>query len=273
MAISFWQLARIEIHQPKPVAYQDYDSAGQKQLVDVAYWIDASNHIRFRTGAYDRRSATGDRSADRLRSIFRRQRLRTTPPGFTRDAEGGLYIVGTTNSTDFPIVNPVQSQLGTAPLLVTANAGKSWSFPSLKSANSVSAIVAAPSSPSVLYVATLGWCFLRAPTAGQRGPQQPAPASRRCANCPRGGCRVRPPPLYAGTAQGIFVSSDGAAQLESAPNQRYSASTGIVAIVAHPTQWPERYLRVSSNPTHSFPQYRFWPDLDPDHRLVSSPTC
>ncbi len=42
----------IEIHQPKPVAYQLV--AGRRRPVDVDYRIDAAGHVRFRTGAYDR---------------------------------------------------------------------------------------------------------------------------------------------------------------------------------------------------------------------------
>jgi hypothetical protein len=92
------QVGAIQIHQPKPVAYQVV--AGQKQAVEAAYWIDASNHVRFRTGAYDRQrflvidpQIVFDRS-------FGGSGV-STAAGLVRDTQGGLYVAGTTNSTDF----------------------------------------------------------------------------------------------------------------------------------------------------------------------------
>src|SRR5205814_1021326 len=49
------QVGAMQIHQPKPVAYQIVE--GQKQPVDVAYGIDAFRHIRFHAGAYDHKHA------------------------------------------------------------------------------------------------------------------------------------------------------------------------------------------------------------------------
>jgi hypothetical protein len=63
----------IQIHQPKPLAYQFV--ADQKRQVDVAYRLDASNHIRFRTGAYDRARPLVIDPQNRLRPVIRRQRL------------------------------------------------------------------------------------------------------------------------------------------------------------------------------------------------------
>ncbi|MGD0131311.1 MAG: SBBP repeat-containing protein [Bryobacteraceae bacterium] len=220
----------IQIRQPKPVGYQ-VDAAGQRQLVDVAYWIDASQRVRFRTGAYDRQRPLVIDPEIVFDQSFggTAQNIAT---GFTRDAEGGLYVVGTTNSTDFPTVNPFQSQLGTGPLLVTANAGKSWSMPSLGPATSAIAIAAAPSTPSVLYVATQrgvfssangGTTFTVTPGAGLTSPANVLAVDAGSSTT-----------VYAGTAQGVFVSTDGAAHW-SAANIGFSGAN-IVAIVAHPTQ-------------------------------------
>ena len=226
----------IEIRQPKPVAYQapeayQANSGGQKQLVDVAYWIDASQHVRFRTGAYDRRRPLVIDPQIVFDQSFGGT-AQNNATGFTRDAQGGLYVVGTTNSTDFPTVNPFQSQLGNGPLLVTANAGKSWSMPSLGPATSASAIAAAPSSPSVLYVATSRGVFSSA-NGGTTFTATPGAGLTSAANvlAVDAGSSTT---VYAGTAQGIFVSTDGAAHW-SAPNLGFGPAN-IVAIVAHPTQ-------------------------------------
>jgi len=220
----------IQIRQPKPVGYQ-VDAAGQRQLVDVAYWIDASQRVRFRTGAYDRQRPLVIDPEIVFDQSFggTAQNIAT---GFTRDAEGGLYVVGTTNSTDFPTVNPFQSQLGTGPLLVTTNAGKSWSMPALGSATSAIAIAAAPSKPSVLYVATQrgffssangGTTFSVTPGAGLTSPANVLAVDAGSSTT-----------VYAGTAQGVFVSTDGAAHW-SAANIGFSGAD-ILALVAHPTQ-------------------------------------
>jgi hypothetical protein len=106
------------IHQPKSAAYQII--AGEQRAVETSYWADASHHIRFRTGVYDR------------------DRAQSSAAGLARDTQGNLYVTGETDSTDFATVNPAQGHLGTAPLLVTANGGQNWTYPSLGPANSVS---------------------------------------------------------------------------------------------------------------------------------------
>jgi hypothetical protein len=107
------------IHQPKPAAYQII--AGKQRAVETSYWADASHHIRFRT--FDNSFGGSAQSS---------------AAGLARDTQGNLYVTGETDSTDFATVNPAQGHLGTAPLLVTANGGQNWTYPSLGPANSVS---------------------------------------------------------------------------------------------------------------------------------------
>src|ERR1017187_2852075 len=223
------QVGAIRIHQPKPVAYQVV--AGQKQPVDVVYRIDASNHVLFRTGAYDRERPLVIDPQIVFDKSFGGSGV-STAAGLARDTQGGLYVAGTTDSTDFATVNPVQSHLGTAPLLVTANAGQNWSYPSLGSANSVGAMVAAPSAPLVAYAATPVGVFRSADggttwtaTTGT-GLASPATALAVDASLAT--------TLYAATAQGVFVSTDGAASWRASASG--PAGAGIMAIFAHPTQ-------------------------------------
>ncbi|MBZ5618187.1 MAG: SBBP repeat-containing protein [Acidobacteriia bacterium] len=223
------QVGAIRIHQPKPVAYQIV--AGQKQPVEVAYRIDASSHIRFRTGAYDHQRSLVIDPQIVFDQSFGGSGV-STAAGLARDKQGGLYVAGTTNSTDFTTVNPVRSHLGTAPLLVTADAGNTWSFPSLGPANSVSAIAAAPSAPLVVYAATPvgvlksadgGTTWTATTGTGLAGLPTVLAVDASSATT-----------LYTATAQGVFVSTDGA--------ESWRASTGglpavaVVTIVADPTQ-------------------------------------
>src|SRR5579864_1098010 len=94
----------IQIHQPKPVAYQIIE--GRRQPVDVAYLIDASNHIRFRTGPYDRARPLVIDPQLVFDKSFGGSGF-TTATGLARDTRGNLYVAGSTSSTDFATVNPV----------------------------------------------------------------------------------------------------------------------------------------------------------------------
>ena len=232
------QVGGSEIHQPKPVAYQG--AAGRRTAVDVAYRLDERGRVGFRTGAYDRARAlvidpvlVFDHSFGGSGS--------STAAGLARDAQGGLYIAGTTDSTDLATVNAAQSHLATAPLLVTANAGQSWSYPSMGGAYSVNAMAAAPSTPLVVYAATPAGILKSA----DGGTTWTAAADAGLAGAPTGlavdaGSATT---LYAATGQGIFVSTDGGA------NWRASTSglsgSGILAIVAHPTLAGTVYASVS----------------------------
>ena len=140
-------------------------------------------------------------------------------------------------------INAVQSHLGTAPLLVTADAGKTWSYPSLGPANSVSAIAAAPSAPSLVYAATPvgvfksadgGTTWTAATGAGLAGPATALAVDAGSATT-----------LYAATAQSVFVSTDGATSWRASTT---GSGTGIVAIIAHPTQAGTVFASVQNPP-------------------------
>lgn len=219
----------LRIYQPKPVAYQVV--AGQRQPVDAAYWIDASNHVRFRTGAFDRGRPLVIDPQIVFDEPFGGSGV-STAAGLARDTQGHLYVVGTTNSTDIVTVNPAQGHLGTAPLLVTADAGKTWSFPLLAGATDVTAVVAAPSAPLVEYAVTPAGVF-RSANGGTSWTQTASAglASTVTALAVDSGS---PNTLYGATSQGVFVSTDGAASWRASSS---GTSVGYVAaIAAHPTQ-------------------------------------
>jgi uncharacterized protein (TIGR03437 family) len=156
----------------------------------------------------------------------------STAAGLARDAQGNLYVVGTTNSTDLLTVNPIQSHLGTAPLMVTANAGQTWAFPFLAGASAVTAIVAAPSAPGVEYAVTSAGVFRSA----DGGSSWTEPASSGLASWVTALAvdASSANTLYGATAQGVYVSTDGAASWQASTNGL--AGAYILAIAAHPTQ-------------------------------------
>ena len=236
------QVGAIRIRQPRPVGYQVV--AGQMQHVDVGYRIDAASHIRFRTGAYDRkRSLVID-----PKIVFDKTfggSGQSSVAGLVRDTQGGLYAAGTTNSTDLTTVNPVQNHLGTGPLLATADAGKTWSFPSLGPAGSVSAIAAAPSAPLVVYAATPTGVFTSADGGKTWG---------KTANIGLAGQATAvavdassATTIYAATAQGVFVSNDGAANWLVSTNGIHGS--GVLAMAAHPSQTGTVFASIQNPPS------------------------
>jgi hypothetical protein len=131
----------LEIRQPKPFAYQIV--AGKKQPVDAAYWIDAANRVRFRTGVYDRNRALVIDPEIVFEQTFGGSGV-TLATGLARDSQGNLYVTGNTSSVDFPTLDPLQGKLGSAPLIVSSNGGQSWSDVFVGTANQVNFIAAAP---------------------------------------------------------------------------------------------------------------------------------
>jgi uncharacterized protein (TIGR03437 family) len=245
------RIGATQIHQPKPLAYQIV--GGHNQPVDVMYRIDASNHIRFRTGAYDRERSLVIDPEVIFDQSFGGSGV-SSAAGLARDSHGGLYVTGTTNSTDFTTVNPAQSRLSTAPLLVSADAGKTWSFPSLGPANSVNAIAAAPPAPffenadpaeaMVVYAATPvgvlkstdgGTTWGEPANTGLAGPATALAVDASSAAT-----------LYTATSQGVFVSTDGAASWRTSKSGL--SGSGVVTIAAHPTRPGTAWVSVQNPP-------------------------
>ena len=231
----------VTIHQPKPVAFQI--RAGQRQAVDAAYWIDASKHIRFRTGPYDRRRPLVIDPQVLFEKVFGGSG-QSVATGLARDSRGGLYVTGSTNSTDWGTVNPAQSHLGTAPLLETADAGKTWNFPSLGGATTVFGVAAAPFVPLTMYAATSAGVFQSADGgASWTASAGDGLAAQATSLAVDAGSATT---VYAGTTQGLFVSTDGAASWR--PSTNGIAGAGIETVAAHPSQAGTVFASVQSPP-------------------------
>jgi uncharacterized protein (TIGR03437 family) len=235
------QAGAIQIHQPKPVAYQFI--ARQKQPVDVAYRIDASHHIRFRTGPYNQHRLLVIDPQIVFDNSFGGS-SQSSAAGLARDPQGNLYVTGTTSSTDFATLNPLQAHLGGGPLLVTADAGKTFSFSLLGTAHSVSVLAAAPSAPLVIYAVTPPGVFQSADGGTTwtlaTNTELTGTATALAVDA------SSPTTLYAATAQGLFVSTDGAASWR-ASNGGITGS-GIVAVIADPAHSGTVFASVQSPP-------------------------
>ena len=219
----------VRIHQPQPIAYQVV--TGNRVPVAASYWIDASNQVRFRTGAYDR----GRPLVIDPQIVFDKSfggSGSSTVAGLARDSQGALYVAGATNSPDFGTVNPFQSHLVTGPLLVTANAGQKWSYPIVGTATSVNAMAFAPSMPLVAYAATPTGVYKSA----DGGTTWTATAGAGLTGAPlylavdAGSATT----LYAATAQGVFVSTNAGMSWQASTSGLSGGAVG--QLTADPNQ-------------------------------------
>ncbi len=238
------EVGTVQIHQPKPVAYQVV--AGKRQPVNVTYLIDASNHVRFRTGAYDRERALVIDPQIVFDKPFGGGL--SAPSALARDAQGGLYVTGSTASADFGTVNPIQPHLGGGAILATGDGGKTFSFPLLAGARYVTAIVAAPSAPLTVYAATQLGLF----QSTDGGTTWTAPANSGLTGDVTAVAvdASSPATLYCATSNqtthGFFVSTDGAATWRASMNGL--TGFGISSIAADPAQTGTVYASVQSPP-------------------------
>lgn len=136
------------IRQPKPSAWQTV--RGERRAIAVEYREIEGGRIGFRAGACDPALPLVIDPAVVFDNVFGGSGG-SSAAGVARDAQGNIYVAGTTSSVNFSTVNPLQGQLGTAPMMSSIDGGKTWTFETLGTALSVNTVVAAPSNPSTLY--------------------------------------------------------------------------------------------------------------------------
>jgi hypothetical protein len=101
-----------EIRWHKPVVYQEKD--GGRQLVAARYAITDTNRVGFEVAAYDpSRPLYIDPVVDRLiYSTYLGGNGSDAGYGIAVDSVGNAYIAGSTNSRNFPTMDPLQSTFG-----------------------------------------------------------------------------------------------------------------------------------------------------------------
>ncbi|HEX6897490.1 MAG TPA: SBBP repeat-containing protein [Bryobacteraceae bacterium] len=233
----------IRIQHPKPFAYQII--AGTRRPVDVAYRIDGSHHIRFRTGHYDRSHALVIDPQIVFDKSFGGSAM-TAATALARDAQGNLYVTGTTNSPDFPTASAFQAKLGSAALAVSADGGQNWSSASVGSATALNALAAAPSDPLVMYASTPDG-ILRSTDGGSSFAPVASTGLDGAVYMLAVDASV-PSALYAATGQGFFVSADGGQTWQ--PSKQGITGSLPTALAADPLQTGVVYAGIEA--PHAF---------------------
>lgn len=102
-------LSTSDLHFQKPHVYQEFE--GKKHAIAGRYQIAADNTLQFQLGEYDHmHSVVIDPVV--IYSTYLGGTGGDSGDGIAVDSAGNAYITGSTASTDFPIVNALQSQIG-----------------------------------------------------------------------------------------------------------------------------------------------------------------
>ena len=206
------------IRQPKPVAWQTV--AGERRFIAVEYRKIDATRIGFKAGPHDPALPLVIDPAVVFDNLFGGT-SGSAAAGLALDSQGNIYVAGATASANFATVNPVQGQLGTAPMLSSTDGGQTWTFETLGTAVSIDTVVAAPGSPSTLYANSEQGVFQSLDggatwtKAANNGLVLPAVDITVDAGSPY--------TLYACNGNGIFVSTD-------AGNSWTLSNSGITAL-------------------------------------------
>jgi Domain of unknown function DUF11/Beta-propeller repeat len=88
-----------------PVVYQV--TAGHREIIPATYVLASNNQIKFHLGSYDKTASLVIDPVLQYSGVFGGSGDETVER-IAVDASGNAYITGYTNSTDFPLVNPLQ---------------------------------------------------------------------------------------------------------------------------------------------------------------------
>ncbi|MCI0392688.1 MAG: SBBP repeat-containing protein [Acidobacteria bacterium] len=100
-----------EMRLLKPVAWQE--SGGEREQIACNYQLAQTGQIEFELGPYDH-AKTLVIDPILIYSTFIGGNQTEVGRGIAVDRDGNAYVVGETNSLDFPVVNPIQAQPGSS---------------------------------------------------------------------------------------------------------------------------------------------------------------
>jgi hypothetical protein len=198
-------------------------------------------------------------------STFLGGKSRDTASGLTVDALGRPYVTGWTFSTDFPLRNAIQTQLGGSPALKTTDGGGTWTaIKSGLNATGVRAIAVDPENSSTLYAATEGDGAFKSTDGGaswsttNNGLDDPYVYSMVTSS-------LVPSRVYAGTYTGLYRSDDGAASWQRV----YNLNGPVVAFAEDPSDPSTLYATGWAGLFKSTDGGETWTDVGPYEQVNS----
>jgi uncharacterized protein (TIGR03437 family) len=144
-----------ELRQLPPRVFQTVH--GVRREIPASYVLISSNEIGFQLGKHDRTMPLTIDPVIVYTKYYGGSALNFGGPVAT-DAQGNVYVTGSTNSIDFPTTNASKARLQ-PPLLAFSNAGQTVTPLPVGTQVSVS-VIAGTSDGQVLYVATTGGIFV-----------------------------------------------------------------------------------------------------------------
>jgi len=119
------------------------------------------------------------------------------------DSAGNVYVAGTTTSSDFPVENALQPQIGGTPLRTSTDNGKTWSTSAIP--EGIFAVAGSPKAPGVLYAGASSTIYKSTDAGKTWAALKSAPAATVNALIVD---PVTPAVVYAATTAGVFKSVD-----------------------------------------------------------------
>lgn len=139
----------------------------------------------------------------------------------TTDAKGNIYIVGTTNSNDLPLLDASQSSNAGTELMFSRDAGVTWkplgNLPNAYASSPFSRdlpVAIDPTNPAVFYVGFNGTMFKSTDSGRHFSSGATLPSATRSISIAID--PAHPANVYAGTDVGVFKSTDGGATWSNA---------------------------------------------------------
>jgi uncharacterized protein (TIGR03437 family) len=189
-----------ELRQLAPKVFQT--NHGVRRAVPANYVLLSTNEIGFRLGKHDRTIPLTIDPVIVYTKYFGGSGSDLGGPVAT-DAQGNVYVTGSTNSIDFPSTNGTRSRLQ-PPLLAYSNAGQTVTPLPVDTQTSVNAIGGTPDG-TVLYVATTEGIYFSANSGSSFAPTAPVPVSSTGIYPPVISVdAIDPSRVYVATTSGLF---------------------------------------------------------------------
>ncbi len=241
-----------QMRQLAPRIFQN--DHGARRPIEGRYVLLAGNEVGFELRKYNHAMPLTIDPVVVYEKYFGGSAVDTGGPVAT-DAQGNVYVTGTTNSADFPSTNGTKSRLG-APLLAYSNAGKTVMQLPVGTETSVTAI-GGTQNGQVLYVATPNGIFVSGdsgasfvPCAALPNPYTYIAATVQAISVDQ----IDPSRVYVATNVGLFVGTSAGQQwgpLVGGLPATADGTVNVASVEVSPVDHTTLYATVSPYPFYN----------------------